>query len=109
MLALEMELESLVLPEADAAADAGKLIERLPELWSGASVDERRTLLLAMLDAVYVDTKETRSIVALRPKAPFRPIFQLATTRTGSGVTLSPGADQPQPELHGHLVEAVFR
>ena len=43
---------------------------------------------MTMLDAVYVDTKETRSIVALKRKAPFRPIFQLATTRAGSGVTL---------------------
>ena len=30
---LEMELESLVVPKAAAAAEAGKLIERLPELW----------------------------------------------------------------------------
>ena len=83
--ALEMELESLVLPQADAAADAGNLIERLPEMRSMANIEERRRILLAMLDAVYVDTKETLFIVALKPKAPFRPIFQLATTRAGSG------------------------
>ena len=29
---LAMELESLVVPEVDAAADAGKLLKRLPEL-----------------------------------------------------------------------------
>ena len=27
---LEMELESLIAPEADAASEAGRLIERLP-------------------------------------------------------------------------------
>ena len=102
-----MELESLVLPEARTAADAGKLIERLPELWPGSNMHERRNLLLAMLDAVYVDTK-TRSVVALRPKAPFSPIFQLATTSAGSGVTLTPAPGQPQQEPGGQVVEAVF-
>ena len=105
---LETELESLIMPEADAAADAGKLIERLPELWCGANMDERRKLLLAMLDAVYVDAKHARSIVAIRPKAPFRPIFHLATTRAGSGVTLTPGPDRQRHEPSGRVIEAVF-
>ena len=65
---LEMELEALVVPKAAAAAEAGKLIDRLPELWSGANMDERRKLLLAMLDAVYVDAKEAHSVVAIKPK-----------------------------------------
>ncbi|MCH1932419.1 hypothetical protein L9G16_19930, partial [Shewanella sp. A25] len=54
---VELELESLVLPEADAASEAGKLIAQLPRLWSGANLEERRKLLLTMLDAVYVDSK----------------------------------------------------
>ncbi len=37
---IETQLESLATPEADAAAEAGKLIEKLPELWSGASDEE---------------------------------------------------------------------
>ena len=64
----ELELESLVLPEADAAAEAGKLISQLPRLWSGASLEERRKLLLTMLDAVYVDSKEN-TIVAIKPES----------------------------------------
>ncbi len=36
-------------------------------------------------------------MVGIKPKPPFRPIFQVATTRKGSGVTL--GKDQP-PEEH---------
>ena len=55
---LDAELESLVVPEADAATEAGKLIEKLPELWAWASVEDRRRLLVTMLDAVYVDAKE---------------------------------------------------
>ena len=104
----ELELESLVLPEADAAAEAGKLISRLPRLWSGANLEERRKLLLTMLDAVYVDSKEN-AIVAIKPKAPFKPVLAVATTRKGSKVALvhDPESepritDQPPP--HGHEV-----
>jgi len=49
-----------------------------------------------MLDAVYVDAKETRSIVAIKPKPPFRPIFEVATTRQNSDVI---PLKEP-PELH---------
>ena len=85
---LEMELESLVVPQASAAEEAGKLLVDLPGLWAGANLEERRTLLLAMLDAVYVDAKEEKRIVGIKPKPPFRPIFQVATTKEGSGVLL---------------------
>ena len=32
----------------------------------------------------YVDAKKNKSIVAIRPKPPFRPIFQVAVTKGGS-------------------------
>ena len=41
-----------------------------------------------MLDAVYVDTVEEKSIVAIRPKPAFLPLFEVATTRQGSDVVL---------------------
>jgi site-specific DNA recombinase len=78
---LELELESLVVPEADAAEEAGYLIQQLPDLWEGATPTERRQLLLCMLDGVYVDSKEERSIVALKPKSAFQALFQIATTK----------------------------
>ena len=58
----------------------------------------RRWVLLAMLDAVYVDAKEERRIVGIKPKPPFRPIFQVAATKEGSGVLLmkEPPASQPE-------------
>jgi hypothetical protein len=85
---LEMELESLVVPAANAAEEAGNLINNLKNLWSGASMAEQRKLLLTMLDAVYVDAKQTRSIVAIRPKPPFKPIFQVAVTKEGSNIRI---------------------
>jgi site-specific DNA recombinase len=85
---LEMELESLVVPQANAAEEAGKLILNLKELWAGANLTERRQLLLSMLDAVYFDTKKAKSIIAIRPKPPFKPVFQVAASKEGSGIRI---------------------
>jgi len=95
---LEMELESLVVPQANAAEEAGRLIQDLPRLWSGANLTERRKLLTAMLDAVYVDAREEKRIVAIKPKPPFRPVFQVATTKEGSGVALLSEPPEETPE-----------
>ena len=80
---LELELGSLVMPEVDAMKEAAKLLQDLPKLWEEATVDERRRLLMAMLDAVYVDTKVNRRIVGIRPKPPFQPMFLLGGTNAG--------------------------
>jgi site-specific DNA recombinase len=37
---LELELESLIIPEANAAQEAGKLIIDLPHLWASANPSE---------------------------------------------------------------------
>ena len=84
-----MELKSLVLPEADAAAEAGRPITQLPELWSAANLEERRMLLLTMLNAVYVDSKENM-IVAIKPKGPFKPVFRSSDDE--GGLRSGPGA-----------------
>ncbi len=85
---LEMELESLVVPEANAAEEAGKLIMDLPSLWASATPEEQHRLLLTVLDAVYVDAKQSKRVVAIRPKPPFRPIMQVAASREGSDVRI---------------------
>ena len=85
---LEMELESLVVPAANADEEAGKLIMNLKNLWAEANLEERRKLLLTMLDAVYVDTRKTKSIVAIRPKPPFKPVFQVAAAKEGSEIRI---------------------
>ena len=78
----------MVVPEADAATEAGNLIQQLTELWEGASPEERNKLLVTMLDGGYVDCKVDRAIVALKPKPAFQALFQIATTKEGSGVIL---------------------
>ena len=49
--------------------------EDLPVLWEEADLAERSKLLMAMLNAVYVDTLDEKSVVAIRPKPAVRPIF----------------------------------
>ena len=98
-------MESLVVPQADAAEEVGKLIEKLPELWGEATLQERRKLLLTMLDGVYIDAKDEKKVVAIKPKPAFRPVFQVATTKAGSDVVLihEENPDKPsQPPPGGH-------
>jgi hypothetical protein len=42
-----------------------------------------------MLEAVYIDTKQTKSILAIKPKPPFKPVFQVAASREGSDIHIS--------------------
>ena len=52
-----------------------------------------------MLDAVYVDAKDEKRIVAIKPKPPFWPVFQVATTKEESGVLLMQnGPPESSPE-----------
>jgi len=37
-----------------------------------------------MLDAVYIYNAHTKSIVAVKPKPPFKPVFQIAASCEGS-------------------------
>jgi len=41
-----------------------------------------------MLDGVYVDAKEEKRIVALKPTPAFKALFRIATTKEGRGVVL---------------------
>ena len=77
-----------VLLQRRAAEEAGRLLSDLPALWREADLEERGKLLLGMLDAVYVETKELKQVVAIQPKPAFGPVFQVATAREGSGVVL---------------------
>ena len=55
-----------------------------------------------MLDGVYVDCKDEKAVVGIKPKPAFGPVFQVATTREGSGVTLvkeNPPADGPEDAI----------
>ena len=41
-----------------------------------------------MLDAIYVDAKETKSIIAIKPKPPFKPILQIEASREKSDISI---------------------
>ena len=85
--------------------ESGKLLENLPDLWEEADLAERRKLLMAMLDAVYVDTVEDKSVVAIRPKPAFLPIFEVTTTRAGSGIVLIDETPlEPEAQRQNHYV-----
>ncbi len=75
-----------MIPDFNTAEEAGNLILNLPSLWESATLSERRKLLINMLDAVYIDTRESRSIVAIKPKPPFKPILQVAVSKKGSNI-----------------------
>ena len=64
------------------------MIENLAKLWKGATIGERHKLHLGVLDGVYIDVKKAKRVLA-KPKPAFRPVFQIATTKTGSGVVLT--------------------
>jgi hypothetical protein len=85
---LEEKLGSLVVPELDSVQQAANLLENLPQLWEEANLGERWKILQAMLEGVYVDPVEEKAIVALKPKPAFSGLFQIATTKEGSGVVL---------------------
>ncbi len=49
--------------------------EPLPELWAKADLGERRRLMLAVLDTVYVELRDPTAAVTIRPKAVFEAVI----------------------------------
>ncbi len=41
-----------------------------------------------MLDAVYFDSKNSKVLIAARPKPPSKPIFQVAASKEGPGIRI---------------------
>jgi site-specific DNA recombinase len=41
-----------------------------------------------MIEAAYFDVKQTRSIIAIKPKPPFIPIFKVAVSRKESDIRI---------------------
>ena len=85
---LEFDLTSLVVPEAHAVAEAARLVRRLPELWATADLTERRRLLLTVLDAVYVDTRQVSAVAVIRPKAAFDALMTAWEWLEGPGASV---------------------
>jgi site-specific DNA recombinase len=64
-------LDALVIPEAEVSFEAGQKLEDLGAVWEVASLEDKHSLLLSMLDEVYLDLANTRSVVAIKPKPAF--------------------------------------
>ena len=73
---LQDNLNSLVIPEEDAALQAGELLESLGLIWNNATDEEKYRLLSGMIEAVFVDLAASRSIVGIQPKPPFYNLFE---------------------------------
>ncbi len=58
-------------------------------------------VLVTMLEAVYVECKEERRIVAIKPKPAFRPLFEIAIMRKGIGVVLVRDEDEDDSSGNG--------
>lgn len=58
----------------------------LGAVWEVASLEDKHSLLLSMLDAVYLDLANTRSVVAIKPKPSFYPLFDFLGQKPGSTV-----------------------
>ena len=101
---LEDQLSSLVIPGIDSMQEAGKLLERLPELWRKANLTEKHKILTTMLEAVYLDCKEEKRIVAIKPKPAFKPLFLIALTKADSGVVLVRDDDENDPRSENGAV-----
>ena len=76
----------------------------------GGSGSERKVkLAYGDVGRRLVDTIEEKSVVAIRPKPAFRPIFEVATTRAGSGIVLTneppPDCESPEAVSPYSLVE----
>ncbi len=102
--ALQDRMASLVVQGLSETEAAGRLLEDLPRLWQGASLNEKRKILLALLAAVYVDTLEEKGVVAIKSQPAFRPLLEILTLRPECGIILvvqpqlgfeTPGADTP--------------
>lgn len=78
---LTAQLESLVIPEIDAATEAGKLIQDISMLWSQATFDERHRLLRTVFNAFYISFS-TGSVTRTLAKSPFQNLLNLKTTHS---------------------------
>ncbi len=79
---IQIGLDRLVSPQETETITAGNYITDLAAIWQEADTAERWTILSRMLDAVYCDV-EQKTLVGIKPKPPFVPIFTLVESLIG--------------------------
>jgi Xaa-Pro aminopeptidase len=68
---LRSHLTSLILPENPRLIEVGNYLEKLRDLWTAASLEERRDLTRIIVRSVVVNVKHER-IVGIEPVGAFR-------------------------------------
>jgi len=87
-------LAKIHVPEDNQLLELGDHVEGLVAAWEHATKEERHDLLKMMLDGVYVDMTEA-TVVAVQPKPPFLPLFNLKEpVRSGEALLVAGGIDQ---------------
>lgn len=71
---IRRELDRLVMPDPDAALDAGSQLETLGDVWPHAADDERQQLTRLILKDVYIDLEIGR-VVRVVPEEDFSTLF----------------------------------
>jgi len=95
--AAKERLESLVIPEVDAALVAGTMLGDLRSVWEGATIKQRNRLLASMADAVLLDP-ESRSVVGLVPRPAFREVFLSMEGKNGVSIFDAAGFQKVEPD-----------
>ena len=98
-------LDSLMIPQADAAINAGELLESLGLIWEKATLEEKHRLLAGMLEAVYIDLAASRSIVGIQPKPPFYPLFESLRQKPENKVTVFNPGEYPVEKGTGSILD----
>jgi hypothetical protein len=92
----------------DATIKAGELIEKLGNIWRDSTLEEKHKLLTIMLDAVYVDLLNSRSIVGILPKPTFYGLFESIKRKPDSKVIIfNPQEKENAPVSSGRVLGLV--
>jgi hypothetical protein len=73
---LEITMASLIVPKEDETIKAGEKLRNMLTVWKAATEQERAQMLSILLESVYCDIR-LKKIIALKPRAPFLPLFAL--------------------------------
>ena len=78
-----------LLRNADVGTDLSEWTTLLLGTMSPQDTNEEvRNVLVTILDAVFIDTKAIQSVIAIKPKPPFKPVFQVAASRKRSRINI---------------------
>lgn len=89
---LRAQLVSLTPPAMPDLEWAAELLQDFGRIWDAATLQERRKIVHALLETVYLDA-ERGPVVAIEPRADFAPLFEMVAHKLGDDgpIILKPG------------------